>query len=636
MASQISPAQQACIRAQLARILSSVRFRDSARMSAFLTFVVEKTLSGAEAEVKESLIGIEVYNRSADFDPQTDSIVRVEASRLRSKLRDYYLEEGAAEQWRIELPKGTYVPVFRRIAGEDGGAASPLEPVLPPDQPKPEAPVQPHARRRRWPIWTAFAAIALAVALWQASRPVSPVGPGPVRRVAVLPFADLTESGDLDYFCEGLAEEVIDSLSRLEGLAVLARGSSFKFRGPEFDFLDIGRQLDVDRLLVGSVRRSGTVYRVSARLVDAKTGVALWSSQFDREAGNELRVQEDISREVARALELSLTPRRERAQSRAGAEAHNLYLRGRYYYWKSTAEDERRARQFFEEAIALAPDFAAAHAGLADTVASMPLRGLKVDEALLDQARAASERAYALDPQLLDSLLAKAHLARNIDYDWGEAERLYRRAVSLHPGAARPHNSYGVLLSLMDRLEDADRELREALRLDPLSMQVHTNLTLNLYRQGRHADAVEQADKAAAIDPNYRNIYSPKAAALGALGRPDEALRTLEVLRDRSGGELTDNHLALKGHILARAGRIAAARQVLSELEKRGAARYVPRAAFADVFLGLGENDRALQMMEQALLNREVLLAGLFVSPHSRAIRNDPRFRQLRERLARR
>lgn len=635
MPSNLSPGQQEAIRSLLARIVASSRFRDSVRMSAFLTFVVEKALAGQEDQIKETLIGIEVYHRGGDFDPQTDSIVRVEASRLRSKLRDYFAEEGAAEAWRIELPKGTYVPAFREMAKPKADAQdrTAVTPALPDHRDPPASqPAAAPARSRTWMIAAALVIVALAV--WIASRALSPHNAAQVRRVAVLPFADLSESRDLEYFCEGLAEEVIDSLSRLEGLAVLARGSSFRFRASAHDAITIGRQLGVDRLLTGSVRRSGKTYRVTAQLVDTKSGVAVWSNQFDREAGNELRIQEDISREVARALRMTLTPRPASAHAAINAEAYNLYLKGRYYYWKSTAEDELRARQFFEEAIALAPDFAAAHAGLADSLASLPLRGLKADDATMARARAAADRAFTLDPRLLDSVLAKAHIARNVDYNWAEAERLYKSAAALHPGAARPHNSYGVLLSLMGRFDDAGRELREALRLDPLSMQVETNLTLNLYRQERYAEAVQQADRASAIDPGYRNVYSPKAAALAGLGRYDESLKTMEALRERSGGLLADGHLGLKGYILARAGNRKEALEVLAELEKRGAERYVPRAAVADILLGLGEHDRALRLMQEALANREVLLAGLLVSPHSRPVRNDPRFTRLIREVA--
>jgi len=499
--------------------------------------------------------------------------------------------------------------------------------------------VQPVVKRESW--WSGIWILAVGVVLlgvaawlgWQAWQSGTPVQH---RRVAVLPFEDLSESRDLEYFCEGLAEEVIDSLSHMEGVSVLARGSSFRFRGPQVDARKVGQQLQVDRLLTGSVRRAGKTFRVNAQLVDTRTGVAIWSNRFDRETGNELKVQEDISREVSKALELTMAPRLIRAGAPLSAEAHSLYLRGRYYYWKSTAEDEARARQFFEQAIELAPQFAAAHAGLADSLASLPLHGVRAGDSEIARARTAAERALALDPQLLDSLLAKAHIARYLDYEWGEAERLYRKAVSLHPGAARSHNSYGVLLSLMGRFDEADRELREALRLDPLSMQVQTNLTLNLYRQGRYADAVAQSEKATAIDPNYRNIYSPKAAALAEMGRFDEAFAALRTLRERGGGELTDNHLALEGHIHAKKGERAKALAALKELERRAAERYVPRAAMADVLLGLGENRRALDLMEEALKQREVLLAGLLLSPHSKGVASEPRFKEIQKQIAKR
>jgi serine/threonine-protein kinase len=602
-------------------------------MSAFLTFVVEKTLEGREQEVKETSIGIEVYGRGDGFDPQTDSIVRVEASRLRSKLRDYYLEEGREDGWRIEMPKGTYVPEFRQMAPAEPEVRQPGREVERRDEP----PLAREEPVRRW--WSGLwlmgsAAILLVVAAWMGWRDWKLGAPVQSRRVAVLPFEDLSESKDLEYFCDGLAEEVIDSLSRLEGVSVLARSSSFRFRGSLADARQIGQQLQVDRILTGSVRRAGDSFRVSAQLVDARTGVAVWSNRFDRKMGNELRVQEDISRAVAEALELTMKAPAGGVRQAVSAEAHNLFLKGRYYYWKSTPEDEARAREFFEQAIQISPQFAPAYAALADTLASLPLRGRKASEAEIERARYAADRAVALDPGFVDGLLAKAHIARTLDYDWAEAEKIYQRAVRLHRGAARPHNSYGVLLSMMGKLEAADVELREALRLDPLAMQVHTNLVLNLYRQGRYEEAAAQARRGSAIDPNYRNIYSPWAASLAELGRFDEALKTIGALRQLGGGTLADNHLGIEGYIHARAGDRAKALAALAELERRESSRYVPKAAMADVLLGLGENNRALDRMEEALANREVLLVGLLVSPHSRAVAQEERFKRLREKVA--
>lgn len=600
------------IRAHLDRVLASARFREAPRISAFLRNVVEKTLAGRQDEVKEIFIGMEVYDRGPDFNPATDSIVRVEASRLRSKLRDYYLEEGKDTAVRITLPKGTYVPVFE-LPGQ--------------------APVVTAAGPRRNWQWPAILGVVLlgvvAAGFWFARRP------GAAPRLAVLPFEDLSEGREQAYFCDGLAEELIDDLSRIPGLAVLARGSSFQFRGPGVDLRDAGRKLRVDRILAGSVRRSGTQVRVTAQLVDAGSGVTLWSGTFDRESRDVLALQDQIAAEVARRLLVEIA-RKTPGPRRGDPEAHNLYLQGRYHYWKSTAEEEAKALRFFEEAVARDPNFAPAHAGIADVLASRPLRGLEQDRAAVERAKESARRAVELDPRLIDGRLAQAHIARTLLYDWGAAERLYRECIAQQPGAARPHNSYGVLLSLMGRFVDADRELREALRLDPLSMQVNTNLALNLYRQRRFEAAIEQAKQGAAIDPNYRNLYSVMAAAQAELGRYPEAVATLEVAKQKGGGRLTDNHLALLGHVYGRAGDRAKAMEVLAELERRAQERYVPRAALADVYLGLGENDRALGLMEEALQAREVLLAGLLVSPHADKVRLSLKFRGLQQRVARR
>jgi len=607
------------IRAQLDRVLRSTRFSDAPRISAFLRFVVEKSLAGERDQIKEIVIGMEVYGRGGSFNPQVDSIVRVEASRLRSKLRDFYLHEGQGDPIRIELPKGSYAPEFHETGPQQVAVAA--------------AP-----KRKPWIVVAAacLAAVLGATAMWVLRKPLERVESAPVRRMAVLPFADLSEAKDLQYFCDGVAEDIIDNLSRVPGLLVLARGSAFQFRGAEADARDVGQKLQVDRVLMGSVRKSGSKLRVSAQLVDTANGVALWSSSFDRDTKDKLEVQDEIAREVTRSLQVQMAAKGGAAKAPADPAAYDLYLKGRYYYWRSTPEDEDRALGFFEEAVAKDPSLAPAWAGLADVLASGPTRGVKVDPTTVERARNAAKRALDLDPQLVDGLLAQAHLARTLDYDWKEAERLYRQAVALQPGGARVHNSYGVLLSLAGRLPEADKEYREALRLDPLSLQVMTNLTLNLYRQERYEEAVELARKGASIDPNFRNIYSPMAASLGGLGRTAEALATLDTLREKGSGTLQDHHLALRGYILARSGDRAQAQAVLNELEARAKSRYVPRAAFADVLLGMGENDRAFERMEEALAAREVLLAGLLVSPHTSRLRNDKRYVSLTARLARR
>jgi serine/threonine-protein kinase len=609
------------VRTQLERILQSPRFREAPRISAFLRYAVEKTLDGRADEVKETLIGMEVYGRGDAFDPQTDSIVRVEASRLRSKLRDYYLNEGSADEIRIELPRGTYVPVFQAERPADS-------------PPAPARPVTGTPKSSRVGVYLGCVLLLafLAGGAWYLRR-VEPAQPAAAsaQRLAVLPFQDLSQGHDQEYFCDGLAEEIIDDLSHIPGLSVLARGSSFQFRGPAVDVKEAARRLEVDRVLTGSVRSSGNRVRVTAQLVDPKTGVTLWSSSFDRDSRNALEVQEQISSEVAKALQLVVVGKTRRP---VNPEAQNLYLRGRYHYWKSTAEDDALAQQYFQQAVALDPQYAPAYAGLADVLASRPMQGLQVDLSMIESARKAATRALELNPDDIEGLLALAHIARTLDYNWKEAERLYRQAISINPGASRSHNSYGVLLSLAGRFDEATKEFTEALRLDPLSMQIYTNQTLNYYRAGRFEEAIAMARRGSTIDSTYRNLYSPWAASLAEMGRFPEALKAMEAVRERSNDAWTDNHLGLLGHIHARMGDREKALSILRELEQRSQHRYVPRAALADVYLGLGEKDRALVLMQEALTARELLLVGLTVSPHSSSVRNDPRFQAIVARIA--
>ncbi|HYP13246.1 MAG TPA: hypothetical protein VEQ63_04925, partial [Bryobacteraceae bacterium] len=316
----------AAIRKQLSRILESHALAASDRMARFLRFVVEHSLAGRSGELKEYLIGVEVFDRKQSYDPRVDPIVRVEARRLRAKLAEYYQKDGTADDILVELPKGSYVPRFTRR----GDAATSVPSSLSGSGKTPEANAQ--------------------------AQP---------RTIAVLPFGNVSRDPENDYFSDGLTEELIHALTKVPTLRVVAWNSAVRVRGGERDIYGIGQQLGVETVLMGSVRCDGMRIRILAQLVETKTGFYRWSENYDRDVNEMFAIQEEIARSIVAALQGKLSgdvPRRD-----YNLQAYNEYLKGRFYWNKRTTDGMRRASTHFEKAIQIDPQFALGYAGLADT-----------------------------------------------------------------------------------------------------------------------------------------------------------------------------------------------------------------------------------------------------------------------------
>lgn len=302
---------------QLFRITASTQFAASERLSTLLRYLVEQTVDGRAEEIKEYTIALEVFGRPESFDPRLDTIVRVQASKVRAKLREYYAGEGARDAVLIDLPRGTYVPVFH--------ANDPVsEPIV--------------QSRRRSPS------------------------------IAVLPFADMSRNKDQEYFCDGITEELINALAKIDGLHVVARTSTFEFKGKALAVRKIGAQLNVETVLEGGVRRENDQLRITAQLYHVLDGYHLWSAAYDRAVGGVFEVQEEIAQAVVSALRPKLrTAGRPLAKQYTGdVEVYNLYLLGQYHLNRRPAQGEMKtAISFFEKVIAADPRYAPAYAALA-------------------------------------------------------------------------------------------------------------------------------------------------------------------------------------------------------------------------------------------------------------------------------
>jgi eukaryotic-like serine/threonine-protein kinase len=502
---------------------------------------------------------------------------------------------------------------------------------------------------RGWPPRPAIAAaaaivVALGAYLFRdggagASAPAEPAMP----RLAVLTLENLGRAED-DYFADGISDEIRTRLARLAGLNVIARTSAIEYRGSRMSAREIGQELGVEYILRGTVRwahspdRPSRV-RIAAQLIDAASDRHLWSERYEREIDDLFAIQEEIAVAILGALQIRLgTPVRATLAQRPtdDFEAYNLYLQGLALLHTRREDALVGALDYFERAIALDSGFARAHAGVAQVFAVLPIYSNVDAEEAIAKAREAGRRALAHD-----STLAEAHAALgyvlSASWDWDGADRAFRRALQLDPGNATAHQWYGLYLAMHRRLEEALEALRRARELDPLSLIINSNLGSMLYATGRLDEALAQLRHTHALHPNpvsSRHLFS-LASVYAAKGMHDEALAVLDSLLGTID-EPEESDLASAVHVFARAGRPDRAREILTELHTRVERRDTERLSLARAYAGLGERDRALDFLEQAVERREPYHPGIWfigADPLLDTLRTTARFRQLLARM---
>jgi serine/threonine-protein kinase len=577
---------QSVVRQQVEKIVAHGLFARSERMGRFLRLAVERSLEGKSDELKEYLLGLEVFDRKSSFDPRMDPIVRVEARRLRSKLKAYYEGDGRGDPVLIEFPPGSYAPVIRPRQESQTPLASP------------------------------------------------PAAPG-VITTAVLPFVNLGPDPEHEYFSDGLTEELIHALTKLPGMRVVAWNSAARMRDRQQDIVAIGRQLQVSTVMTGSVRIAGTSLRVRAQLIDTETGVYLWSETFDRRMQDIFAIQEEIALAIVRTLRPQLGAGREAAligRSRTTIGAYDWYLKGRYLWHRRTPEHLRRSVECFERAIELDAESALAFAGLADAYSLLADYGLMYPTEAVPRAKAAAERAIAIDPGLAEPHCSLAFIRGIYEWDWEDAERLYLRAIALNPGYATAHHWLGVdHYAVLGRLEEGLTEIEIAAQLDPLSGIILEGRAFLLTLQRKYEAAIEQYREILQLDPQFYKGYTSMGRTLGLMGRYAEALAMLQKGREIAGD--VPNILSAMAQLHARAGDERRAREMLAELEQLSRTRHVPSTCFAIVQIGLGDHARALDWLEKGCDLRESPLTGLKMHPLYDPLRGEPRFQALLKRL---
>jgi TolB-like protein/Flp pilus assembly protein TadD/DNA-binding XRE family transcriptional regulator len=453
--------------------------------------------------------------------------------------------------------------------------------------------------------------------------------------IAVLPFLNRSNDPQNDYLCEGLAEELISALTRIKSCLVVARASAFSFRGHDIDVREIGRRLDVDTVLEGSVQRSGDRLRITAQLIDAGNGFHFWSERFDRQITDVFAIQDEITLAIVKQLKVELLAKERSTlliQKNESLESYNLYLKGRYY-WAQRPQGIGKAIEYFEQAIDKEPNYARARAGLADcyvTLGSWENGTMRPIEAMA-KAKEAASKALELDERLAEAHTTLAYRTTHHDWDWATAEAQFQRVFELNPNYAVCHHWYSHYLTAVGRTEESLTASKRCLELDPLDLVINIHMAWHYQFARQYAQAIEQCWKTSELHPNSfwpAYFFGLAYEQQGHVDRAVEEFRTSV----RMSGDVTFATAAL-GHLYGIAGKADEARTVYEELKVRAQRAYVPAYDIALVCIGLGWNDQALEYLVRAHEERSGWMTYLNVDPRLDPLRRDTRFVDLLRRV---
>ncbi|NIO42312.1 MAG: tetratricopeptide repeat protein [Burkholderiales bacterium] len=480
--------------------------------------------------------------------------------------------------------------------------------------------------------------LLVAVALFMAERfSFIDFGTQPssdLRSIAVLPFENLSGDVEQEYFAEGMTETLITELSKIAALRVISRQSVMRFKDTSASIPEIVRQLNVNAVVKGSALLIEERVRISVQLIEATTDVHLWAESFDREISDVLALHSDVARAIAQEIQIVVTPE-EAARldevREVNPEAHRLYLLGRYHGHKFQAADKKKAIEYFRQAIEIDPEYAEPFGGLADIYGETAFFGLMPPRDLWERQRSAATRALEIDSGLAIGHFGYATVALYFDWEWEEADKRFRRAISLNPNFARAYNFYAWYLSAMGRTEEAESSIKRALELDPLSKFGHLTASDVYYFSGRYDQAIAKLREALDLSSDNPFALSRLGWVYVQKGMYTEAISNMEgavaILPD-------EPELAwMLGHAYAVAGKTAEARKILDDLHRLAEQRYVLPYGFALIHVGLGEHDEALAWLEKAYEERSSWMPFINVEPRLDPLRSDPRLQDLLRRM---
>jgi TolB-like protein len=608
------------IRAYLDILISAPVFSSAPRRARLLRYLLERTLAGDGERVNEYAIGTDVFGKRPSFDPRYDSMVRTDVMRLRQRLRQYYIGEGRGDAILLDIPPRSYkVSIeFRDTSAAAAGKqpnSAPSEPASPETA---EAAAPGPAKWKRISIAVAAALLLAALAAALASRQFLRPAP-PVRSVVVLPFLDDSSDRKSGYLADGLTDEITNDLANLNGLRVIARTSAFEFKGKGVDIREIGRQLNVEMSLEGSLDREGDRIRIRAQLVRNADGYHLWSHVYDVQFRDLIGVQRDIARSIADDLLLSQSFDNAAVgnlpQHEPSPEAHELYLRGADAWNAATLDSFRKGVELFHQAVNLDPQFAQAWLALANADWNV---GLFSGWKAVSVAQVEAEARHALDanPRFGSAHATLGQILWRRDFDWPRAEAEFRIALQYGNGSYNVHNLYASCLGERGQFAESHRHFRLAEELSPLQDALFTNEAAVYWAEGKTSQAERMLQQVLSRTPEFAIALGEMAALrLQAKDCAGAAAYAARLDKSRPGSRIST--MVTWGLNVCRGVRTP------PEPTLSGGRLNLDVAAEYSV---LGNSDRAIEYLRKSFSLHEIGITGLKVSPYFQPMRSDPRF----------
>ncbi len=488
-------------------------------------------------------------------------------------------------------------------------------------------------------LWTT-AVIALSVVvffLWR-SQTRNPTGNAQDRpasaavsdkTIAILPFDNLSGSPENAYFADGIKDEILTRLSKVAALKVVSRTSTQKFKHAPDNLRGIAQQLGVRNILEGSVQKSGGTVRVTVQLINAQSDTHLWAETYDRRVTDIFQVESEVAERIASALAATLSDPEKlalKAKPTTNVEAHEAYLKGRYFWNKRTGEGFKKAGEYFLQAIAIDPNYAQAYAGLGDVYQFTAYDAVSRTH-LYAKAREAARKALTLDEMLAEPHASLGLLAMNYDWDWATAEKEFRRAIELNPNYPTAHHWYAEFLAAVGRFDESLVQINRARELDPLSLIINADMGKLLYYSRRYDDALKQLEETVKMDAEFPQAHIWLGSLYSTIGRYGDAIAAFQKVKENSWAP------GWLGYVYGISGQRSEAEKVLAELERLAAESPIDPHILLCVYLGLGDKDKAFAALEQEYEVRSLGMTSLKVNPWYDGLRSDPRFTDLLGRM---
>src|SRR6266487_1225511 len=455
------------------------------------------------------------------------------------------------------------------------------------------------------------------------------------KSIAVLPFENASNEPNTEYLSEGISEALINSLSELQQLRVIARPTAFRYKQKDVDPRQVGRELGVAAVLTGKVRQMQDALNVQVDLVDAVTGAEIWGAGYDRKITDLLAVKQAIAQEVAAKLKLKLSTEEQRRlvkRDSTNAEAYQFYLRGRYFWNKRTSDGIKQAIEHFRQSIERDPNFALGYVGLADSYTGLTFYNFAAPHEAMPKAKESATKALALDDTLAEAHATLAHILINYDWNSSAAEKEFKRSIELKPDYATAHQWYAIhYLTAMGRLEEAVQEMKKALELEPASLVMNTFMGATLYYAGRYDEAIDQCRRTIQMDPNFAVAHWHLGLAYEQKQVLDAATEEFKKAISLSGGSPLMK--AALGRAYAESHNNHEANEMLNELNELAKREYASAYEIATIYVALGNNEQAFQLLAKAYAEHSFHLVNLNASPQFKSVSSDSRFQSLVQRV---